>query len=87
MTWASAYYEAQQNELAINAFQKQTEIDPFHQFAYNNLGRVYLREQKYEEAVKWFRKQIEVNPLDKYAHANLGWRMWSGGSMRKPSRS
>jgi tetratricopeptide (TPR) repeat protein len=67
-----AYFDDHQDGLAINAFQKQIEVNSFDQYAYNNLGRVYLRQRKYEEADKWFRKQIEIQPLDKYAHANLG---------------
>jgi tetratricopeptide (TPR) repeat protein len=67
-----AYYDAREDENAIQAYRKQLDVYPFHQFSYNNLGRVYLRQRTYEEAEKSFRKQIEVNPLDKYAHANLG---------------
>ena len=53
-------------------FQKQLEINPYDEFAYNNLGRVYWNERKYDDAVKAFNKQIENSPLDKFAHANLG---------------
>lgn len=67
-----AYFDSEQDDLAVNAFQKQVQVNPYDQFAYNNLGRVYLRQRKYEEAEKWFLKQIEVSPLDKYAHHNLG---------------
>jgi len=67
-----AYFEDHQDTLAINAYQKQIEVDGFNESAFNNLGRVYLRQRKYAEADKWFNKQIEVQPLDKYAHANLG---------------
>ena len=75
LAWNSlglAYLDDRQDQLAINAFQKQIEVNTFDQNAYNNLGRVYLRQRKYGDADKWFNKQIEVNPLDKYAHANLG---------------
>ncbi len=54
------------------AFQKQIEINPYDEFAYNGLGLVYQRQAKYEEAIKEFQKQIEINPLDQNAHANLG---------------
>lgn len=70
-----SYFDDHQDGLAINAFQKQIEVNSFDQYAYNNLGRVYLRQRKYEEADKWFTKQIEIQPLDKYAHGNLGWSL------------
>ena len=57
---------------AIAALQKQIEINPYDEFAYNNLGRVYWQERKYDDAVTAFHKQLEMNPLDKFAHANLG---------------
>ena len=57
---------------AIAAFNKQIEVNPYDEYAYNNLGRAYWKERKYDEAVKAFNKQLENNPLDKFAHANLG---------------
>ena len=61
-----------QDDQAIADFQKQLEVNPYDEFAYNNLGRVYWNERKYDDAVKSFNKQLENNPLDKFAHANLG---------------
>ncbi len=61
-----------EDEQAIAAFQKQIEVNPYDEFAYNNLGRVYWNERKYDDAVKAFNKQLENNPLDKFSHANLG---------------
>jgi tetratricopeptide (TPR) repeat protein len=67
-----AYFDDQQDGLAINAFQKQIAINPYHDNAYDNLGRVYLRERKYDEAEKWFLKQLEIQPLHQHALTNLG---------------
>jgi len=61
-----------QDDPAIAAFQKQIEVNPYDEYAYNNLGRVYWNERKYDDAVKAFNKQLENNPLDKFAHSNLG---------------
>jgi tetratricopeptide (TPR) repeat protein len=61
-----------ENDQAIAAFQKQIEVNPYDEYAYNNLGRVYWNDRKYDDAVKAFNKQLENNPLDKFAHANLG---------------
>ena len=66
------YLDDRQDGLAINAFQKQIVINPYHYNAYDNLGRVYLRERKYDEAEKWFRKQLEIQPLHQHALTNLG---------------
>ena len=52
--------------------REQTKINPFEDYAYNLLGRVYWQQQDYANAEASFRKQIEVAPLDQYAHASLG---------------
>jgi tetratricopeptide (TPR) repeat protein len=58
--------------LAEAAFRKQIEVNPYDEFAYNNLGRALDLQRKYDEAIEAYRKQIEINPLDRWAHANLG---------------
>ena len=50
----------------------ETVLNPYDEYAYNNLGRVYWNDRRYDDAVKAFTKQLENNPLDKFAHANLG---------------
>src|SRR5262249_4924492 len=57
----------------ISAFNKQLEVNPYDEYAYNNLGRVYLAQANYPAAVAAFNKQIEISPLDRTAHGNLGW--------------
>ena len=59
-------------EPAIDAFKKQLEVNPYDEYAYNNLGMAYTLERRYNEAESAFRKQLELNPLDKFAHAALG---------------
>ena len=54
------------------SFQKALEMNPYDEFAYNNLGRAYWQDRKYDDAANAFHKQLENNPLDKFAHANLG---------------
>jgi len=61
-----------QNDNAIAALNKQIEINPYDEYAYNALARAYWQERKYDDAVTAFNKQIEINPLDKFAHAGLG---------------
>ncbi len=62
----------EQNDQAIAAFKKQIEINPYDQYAYNNLGLAYEAELKYDDAIQQFQKQIEINPLDPFAHGALG---------------
>src|SRR5690349_19047709 len=57
---------------AIEVLHEQIKIDPFEEYAYNLLGRVYWQQQDYTHSEEAFRKQIEVTPLDQYAHSSLG---------------
>jgi tetratricopeptide (TPR) repeat protein len=57
---------------AISVLREQTKINPFEDYAYNMLGRVYWYQQDYANAEDSFRKQLEVTPLDQTAHSNLG---------------
>jgi tetratricopeptide (TPR) repeat protein len=57
---------------AIAVLRDQTKINPFEDYAYNMLGRVYWYQQDYANAEESFRKQLEVSPLDQTAHSNLG---------------
>jgi tetratricopeptide (TPR) repeat protein len=57
---------------AIAALREQTTINPFDDYSYNLMGRIYWRQQNYQEAETAFRKQIEITPLDKWSHGNLG---------------
>ena len=59
-------------EEAAAVLIEQTKINPFEDYAYNLLGRVYWQQQDYANSEKAFRKQIEVTPLDQYAHGSLG---------------
>src|ERR1041385_5475360 len=57
---------------AVRALRRATQLEPLHQFAWNNLGRAYLQLGKLDSAEYAMRKQIEVNPYDQYAYNNLG---------------
>jgi tetratricopeptide (TPR) repeat protein len=67
-----ALAEQRKFDEAIKVLNEQTKINPFEDYAYNLLGRVYWQQQDYANAETAFRKQIEVTPLDQWAHANLG---------------
>ena len=64
--------EERKYDEAIVVLKEQVKINPYEDYAYNLLGRVYWRQQDYANAEKSFRQQIEVTPLDQTAHANLG---------------
>ncbi|MGH9874134.1 MAG: DUF3857 domain-containing protein [Pyrinomonadaceae bacterium] len=57
---------------AIATLREQVGINPFDDFSYNLLGRIYWAQQNYAEAETAFRKQIEITPLDESSHSNLG---------------
>ncbi len=69
---AFALFAQRKFEPAIKALREQTEINPFDDYAYNLLGRIYWQQQQYAQAETSFRKQIEVTPLDASSHSNLG---------------
>ncbi|HKZ80019.1 MAG TPA: DUF3857 domain-containing protein [Pyrinomonadaceae bacterium] len=69
---AWALFAQRKYDAAIDALREQTKINPFDDYSYNLLGRVFWQQQKYPDAEVAFRKQLEVTPLDKEAHANLG---------------
>lgn len=57
---------------AIEVLREHIKINPFDDYAYNLLGRIYWTQQDYTHAEEAFLKQIEVTPLDQYAHSSLG---------------
>src|SRR6202161_4542280 len=61
-----------QNDDAIAALNKQIEINPYDEYAYNALGRAYWQERKDPAAVTAFNKQLEIHALDQFDHAGLG---------------
>jgi tetratricopeptide (TPR) repeat protein len=67
-----ALFAQQKYDEAISALREQTKINPFDNYSYNLMGRVYWAQGNHQEADKAFRKQLEVTPLDSSARANLG---------------
>ncbi len=66
------YLATDQDQKAVEAFQKQIAANPYDESAYVELGAAYERQQKYDEAIAQYKKQLEINPLDAAAHASLG---------------
>lgn len=69
---AFALYAQRKFDPAVTVLREQIAMNPFDDFAYYLLGRVYWQQQNYAEAETAFHKQIEIAPLDKSAHSNLG---------------
>lgn len=69
---AWALFAQRKFDAAITALREQTAINPFDDYSYNLLGRIFWQQQNYSEAETAFRKQIEVTPLDPSSHNNLG---------------
>jgi tetratricopeptide (TPR) repeat protein len=70
LSWA--LFAQQKYDEAITALREQTQINPFDNYAYNMLGRIYWAKDDYSQAEVAFRKQLEITPLDADAHTNLG---------------
>ena len=70
LSWA--LFAQQKYDEAIAALREQTQINPFDNYAYNMLGRIYWARDDYSQAESAFRKQLEITPLDPEAHTNLG---------------
>ena len=67
-----ALFIQQKYDEAITTLREQIKINPFDNYSYNLMGRVYWVQGNYTEAETAFRKQLEITPLDANAHANLG---------------
>ncbi|MEJ2008105.1 MAG: tetratricopeptide repeat protein [Acidobacteriota bacterium] len=47
-------------------------INPYDQYAYNNLGLDEAAQEHYGRAIADYKQQLSVNPLDRFANSNLG---------------
>ena len=67
-----AAFESGDLDRAIALLSRAVEIDPFHLYAWNNLGRALLDAGRDSAAVEAFERQIEINPYDEFVFNNLG---------------
>jgi TonB family protein len=56
---------------AIDGLKQVLALKPTYP-AWNELGRIYLRQDQLDSAAAAFRKQIQINSLDPFAYNNLG---------------
>jgi tetratricopeptide (TPR) repeat protein len=73
------FYRTDQDEKAVEAFQKAIKLDPELAEAYFRLGLAYdaigkeqEAEDAYKKAVEKYKKYLEANSKDAEAHYNLG---------------
>ena len=59
-------------QAALEAFKRATEMEPKNKYAWNGLGASYMGLQRNADAVAAFQKQLELNPYDSYANSGIG---------------
>jgi tetratricopeptide (TPR) repeat protein len=60
------------NELAIEYYQKATDINPNHAKAYYNMGNAYYELRNYHEAIRYYQKAIINGSNHAKAYYNMG---------------
>jgi cytochrome c-type biogenesis protein CcmH/NrfG len=66
------YFDSNQHEKAIWAYQKSLELDPNNANVWTDLGIMYRRSGKPQEALRAFDKAIEVDPKHEPSRLNKG---------------
>ncbi|MBB5060690.1 tetratricopeptide (TPR) repeat protein [Granulicella aggregans] len=67
-----AFSEYGHDEAAESAFLRAIIADPVNQFAWFNLGTIYLNRKMYTDARKYLAEAVRLNPRDSDAWNNLG---------------
>jgi cytochrome c-type biogenesis protein CcmH/NrfG len=68
----NAYFDSNQYEASINAYQKSLEIDPGNPNVWTDMGVMYRRSGKPQEAIKAFDQAIAADPKHEVARMNKG---------------
>ena len=66
------YFDSEQHEKAIWAYQKSLELDPNNPNVWTDLGIMYRRSGKPQEAIQAFDRAIEVDPKHEPSRLNKG---------------
>jgi cytochrome c-type biogenesis protein CcmH/NrfG len=66
------YFDSNQHEKAIWAYQKALELDPNNANVWTDLGVMYRRDGKPKEAIQAFDKAIEADPKHEPSRLNKG---------------
>lgn len=60
-----------QQEQAIEAFEKALAIDPRAPSVAYNLGLIHRDREDYQEAIRWLQRALQTNPSDQHARSLL----------------
>ena len=75
--------ENEEHNEAIFYYQKSIEINPQHDYAYNNMGFVYDNKGNYNKAIECYQKSIEINPQYNEAYYNMGFAYQNKGNYNR----
>ena len=77
----------QKNKIALKAFKKATDLNPFDYNAFNNLG-LSLKDNGYlEDAINSFEKALKLKPDFFQTYYNLGLAFKAQGNLRKARKA
>jgi cytochrome c-type biogenesis protein CcmH/NrfG len=68
----NAYFDSNQFEKSIGAYQKSLELDPSNPNVWTDMGVMYRRSGKPQEAIKAFDQAIAVDPKHEVSRMNKG---------------
>ena len=90
MAAGQAALQNRNEQAALDAFKRATELDPKNKYAWNGLGAAYMALQRNDDAIAAFKKQLDLNPYDSYANGGIGYayameRKWP--KQPQPSRN
>ena len=72
-----------ENEKAINCYEKVINLDPLFIHSYNNLGLIFRNLGEINKAKKYFLKITDLNPKYPNAYNNLGFIYADAGDYKK----
>ncbi|HZU42793.1 MAG TPA: tetratricopeptide repeat protein, partial [Terriglobales bacterium] len=67
-----AYWADRKYDQAVDAFQKQLNVNPLDKYSHANLGALYLEWHKYDQAAAELEKAISLNSQDPMLYVALG---------------
>jgi tetratricopeptide (TPR) repeat protein len=66
------YDRTNREDLALQAYEKATQLKPDYLAALNNKGAIYLKRKRYADAIPVFEQVVQIDDKSARAHTNLG---------------